>query len=342
MAKVQANSVRRRLLPIVGVVAAGLVVCALALSRTNAEPTPLSMSDQFARQVAETGTYLAVNPNTIPACAGNPECFAFTIDTRLTDTGALTGASTTYAVPTAVNGNINYAWLINWGDGTAVQTAAGASASGCNCGVSHTYAAPGQYQITIRPSGTAAIGWMRAFGVHYPTSTQIVNTMLLSIDTVLTQMMFSHATAAWWFSYRFAAAPNAIGIPQNLFASISTAGLAVFDGMFSHTFVTYGTNCTDCTIPPGLFDGINTTSGTSFIHMFESTFVGYANASQVATIPAGLFDSLDTSRGTALANMFNETFMKYGVRTATFKVDGATVGTQEFAVPYSTKNISRP
>jgi hypothetical protein len=395
--------------------------------QTNAEPTPLSMSDQFAQTVAETGTYLAADPSTIPACGGNPECFAFTIDTRLDEKGELTSTSTQYSVPTqgrAGNGSVGktYSWIINWGDGSSAQTVNGTQNPTFNfTGIPHTYATPGQYQITIRPSGTAAMGWFNSFGFFTSLASQDPRdpnaVKFLSIDTPLTNNMRSAsgqtATVNHRFSQMFFSARNAIGIPSNLFANISTTGatnfiyylhmvfhdfavdsqdavippgllnfidtstVTNFDSSFYLLFNNFASKNTSATIPPGLLSKVDTRRGTDFRQMFYGLFRGYAAASTVGDIPAGLFSTINTSAATNMQRMFQSTFATYAVasanavipeglfagitypsgaattdiylatfqdyatRTATFKVGGAVVGTQEFAGPYSTKNISR-
>ncbi|MCL2869275.1 InlB B-repeat-containing protein [Candidatus Saccharibacteria bacterium] len=263
---------------------------------------------------------------TITACAGNPECFAFTIDTRMTDTldTDLTHydeTATTFSIPTSgyVNRNIpvnTYSWTIDWGDNSAPQTCSGSSsttstnlACGTNAttatgGISHTYITPGEYQITVRPSATATIGWFNAFGFYNDTAddnVQANQNMFKSIDTPLTNLMRTQGST-YRFAYMFYGVRNATEIPANL------------------------------------FDNIDTTSDTDFSSMFYNTFNYYASSSITGTIPADLFDNLNTTNGTNFSSMFYNTFSNYARRTATFKVNGSQVGTvSTFAAPYSTK-----
>lgn len=263
----------------------------------------------------DSRAFTAVDPSTIAECAGNPECFAFTIDTRLNSTGGTTGSATSFSIPTSGNvGNANhpYNWTINWGDGTADQPVSGSSGS-TSPGIDHNYAAAGPYQITIRPTNVAAAGWMNAFGFFANTSGANADAnkhMLLSIDTPFTNMMRTKGA-----SYRFASifydARNATGIPDNLFSSISTTGDTTFMNMFYQTFNNFAYNSTSATIPAGLFDAIDTSSGVNFAYMFCATFNSYARNSSLGTIPAGLFDAVNTQNGTNFSLMFFNTFLNY-------------------------------
>jgi len=257
----------------------------------------------------------AADPSTIVACAGNPECFAFSVDTRLTETGDTTGTSTTFAVPVSgyVNGAANhtYNWTVNWGDGT--ETTHSGTGSTTSAGISHTYPSAGQYQITIRPATAAATGWFNAFGFYGNTSGANADAnkyMFRSIDTPFTNLMRTQGSS-YRFANIFAGADNGTEIPSNLFANISTAGDTDFTSMFYDTFSGYAYNSTTATIPGELFDSLDTSSGTDFEGMFVGTFTGCASSSIVATIPAGLFDSIDTSSGIDFSNMFDQTFSWY-------------------------------
>jgi len=272
---------------------------------------------QLFRPAPTASAVLAADPSTIPACGGNPECFAFSINTRLTSTGATTGTSTTFSVP--VSGQVGltnqaYNWIINWGDGTAEQTASGTSGT-TSAGITHDYVGTGagQYQITIRPTATAAAGWFNAFGFYSGTSGANVaanKDKFLSIDTPFTNLMRTEG-ATYRFAYVFYEARNGTEIPSNLFANISTASTTNFNSVFSYTFYSYAYNSTTATIPAGLFGSLNTSGGTNFNSMFSYTFYHHAYNSTTATIPAGLFGSLDTSNGTDFGSMFNSTLNSY-------------------------------
>jgi hypothetical protein len=265
-----------------------------------------------------------LNASSITNCAGQNECFAFTIDTRLTSTGATTGTSTTFLVPiSGTHGSVAntspYDWIINWGDGISTTEKGPGSNTG---GISHTYSNAGQYQITIRPNGTATTGWLNAFGA-YTGNTSGANALdnlykFRSINTPLTDLMASKNSTNRFYK-TFYGWRNAIGIPTQLFAKITTTGDTDLSGMFSLTFYYFAYNATDVSIPAGLFNTINTASGTNFEDMFYKTFslVGYK--STVGTIPAGLFSTINTSNGTNLNSLFDSTFDSYA--------NDSTVGT---------------
>ncbi|MCL2869791.1 hypothetical protein FWF48_03220, partial [Candidatus Saccharibacteria bacterium] len=266
----------------------------------------------------------AADPSTIPGCNGNSECFAFTINTKLDAQGGLTNTGLTFAIPTNDHGGGGkpYNWLVNWGDGN-IEPVSGTSSSSGVSAVAHTYASAGQYQITIQPNGTPQIGWFDAFGAFITNLTNnpssvIYQSMFLSIDTMLTNLMRTNGVDAR-FSFMFYGMYNAIGIPANLFTNVSTAGDVNLGMMFDYTFADFARNSTTATIPAGLFDFLDTSQADDFVGMFENTFMNFAQNSTVGTIPAGLFDSMDTRNGMFFLATFNGTFNNYA--------QNSTVGT---------------
>ena len=283
------------------------------------------------------------NPaSTISTCVGQSECFAFTINTRLDESGGLTGTTpNVFSIPTSNPSPFN--WTIDWGDGGATQTVSGTGASN-SAGIPHTYSAPGEYRITILPNGTAANGWFKAFGFWTNTNGANANPnkyKFRSINTPFTTMMRRNSSLpdSWDSSFIniFYGATNGLGIPTGLFDSLNTTNGTSFSYMFRFTFMFYAYNSTTGTIPAGLFDSIDTTNGTNFGSMFNSTFSNYALNSATGTIPAGLFDSIDTTNGTDFGSMFDSTFSNYARRTATFGHSGATLEDQLFINVYSVK-----
>ena len=283
------------------------------------------------------------NPaSTISTCVGQSECFAFTINTRLDESGGLTGTTPNiFLIPTSNPSPFN--WTIDWGDGGATQTVSGTGASN-SAGIPHIYSAPGEYRITILPNGTAANGWFKAFGFWTNTNGANANPnkyKFRSINTPFTTMMRRNSSLpdSWDSSFIniFYGAANGLGIPTGLFDSLNTTNGTSFGYMFGSTFQYYAYNSTAGTIPAGLFDSIDTTNGTSFGSMFGSTFSNYAYNSTTGTIPTGLFDSIDTTNGTSFSSMFNATFYNYARRTATFGHSGATLEDQLFINVYSVK-----
>ena len=283
------------------------------------------------------------NPaSTISTCVGQSECFAFTINTRLDESGGLTGTTpNVFSIPTSNPSPFN--WTIDWGDGGATQTVSGTGASN-SAGIPHIYSAPGEYRITILPNGTAANGWFKAFGFWTNTNGANANPnkyKFRSINTPFTTMMRRNSSLpdSWDSSFIniFYGAANGLGIPTGLFDSLNTTNGTSFGYMFGSTFQYYAYNSTAGTIPAGLFDSIDTTNGTNFGSMFYKTFSQYARNSTTGTIPTGLFDSIDTTNGTSFSSMFNATFYNYARRTATFGHSGATLEDQLFINVYSVK-----
>ena len=336
----------------------------------------LGFSQLFASSQS-VNALTADDPLTIPACNSNPECFAFGIDTRLTETGNITNTNTTFSVP--ISGRVNntdnsYNWIVNWGDGT--ETTHSGTGNTTSAGISHTYSSAGPYQIAIRPAVAATDGWFNAFGFYQNTSGANTTTnkyLFRSINTPFTNLMRTQGSA-YRFAYTFYGARNSTEIPNNLFANVSTIGSTNLTGMFAHTFFEYAYNSTTATIPAGLFDSldtssgrrfswtfrntfdyyaynsaigtiptslfgsINTSSGTDFPQMFDGTFSNYAYSSAAGTIPANLFSSIITSSGTDFFDMFNATFFNYARRSASFAVNGSIVATSsQFQGPYAVK-----
>ncbi|MBS7346677.1 MAG: hypothetical protein KIG14_03120, partial [Candidatus Sacchiramonaceae bacterium] len=236
------------------------------------------MKDQAHADPISNPAIFYENPDIeLASCEGESECFAFTIDTRLDATGGLTGADTTFAIPTSNASPYN--WIINWGDGTANQTISG-SGPNYSAGVSHTYPTTGTYRITIRPV-TVTAGWFRAFGFYPNLTGANSNTnkyKFKAINTPFTNSMrFASSTIMNdTYRYLFYSCRNGEQIPAKLFSKLDTSNGTSFSSMFSNTFYNYAQNSTTATIPAGLFDSIDTSSGTDFNSMFFSTFSNYA------------------------------------------------------------------
>ncbi|MCL2869585.1 hypothetical protein FWF48_02140 [Candidatus Saccharibacteria bacterium] len=276
----------------------------------------------------------AADPSTIPACNGNSECFAFTVDTRLTSSGATTNTTTSFSIPTSGNvGSANnpYKWLIDWGDGSDQQAVSGTSGS-TSAGIAHNYASTGgagQYQITIQPNGTATAGWLNAFSFKDNTAGANTNAnkyMFRSIDTPFTELMRTKG-AAYRFSQIFYGTVNGTVIPSNLFTNVSTTGDTNLSYLFSSTFYNFASNSTTAAIPAGLFSSIDTSSGTNFDHVFHGTFYAYATNSTTGTIPTGLFSTIDTSRGTNFNYAFFSTFSNYAKKSTTATIPAGLFST---------------
>ncbi|NCU34020.1 hypothetical protein EOM27_01690, partial [Candidatus Saccharibacteria bacterium] len=196
------------------------------------------------------------NPaSTISTCLGQSECFAFTINTRLDESGGLTGTTPNiFLIPTSNPSPFN--WTIDWGDGGATQTVSGTGASN-SAGIPHIYSAPGEYRITILPNGTAANGWFKAFGFWTNTNNGANANpnkyKFRSINTPFTTMMRRNSSLpdSWDSSFAriFYGATNGLGIPTGLFDSLNTTNGTSFSSMFADTFSDYAYNSTTGTIP---------------------------------------------------------------------------------------------
>jgi len=275
------------------------------------------------------GIYTASIAHSIIDKVDNSESFMFTIDTRMTDTldtdpTHYDGTATTFYVPTSGYAGVSvdywdptdspYDWIINWGDGSALQAAAGIS-SVYDEGIMHDYATPGEYQITISSNGEATAGWLDAFGFYFdPWNGTVTNTldnklMFKSIDSQLTNLMRTLGGGS--YAYMFYEARNAVEIPANLFALIDFTGVDDMTCMFYGTFGFYAYNSTAATIPSGLFDSMSSAAPNNTEGLFDLTFNYYAYNSTAATIPSDLFALVDTSLVTHMPQMFYCTFNYY-------------------------------
>jgi len=264
-----------------------------------------------------------INQNT--PTFGWPQEFKFTVNTKLTDVidtnaGYQTGTATTFIIPTQgfVSGNMTkaYSWRIDWGDGSAIQTATGVGAA---AGITHDYVSTGgagEYQITIMSNGGATAGWLDAFGFGTGTTGAAAaanKNKIKTIDTSITDLMRTR-NATYRFAYMFDGTRNLRTIPAWLFDGIDMTGSTNLSYMFMNMFNGAAYNSTVSTIPSGLFDFLegSNASGTNAQQMFRNTFTNYGYNSTVANVPLGLFDYISTIGATDLSYMFYQTFMGFG------------------------------
>jgi len=246
------------------------------------------------------------------------EVFKFTIDTRMTDTldtdpAHFDGVDTVFTIGTGGTywWDNQFDWLIDWGDGSPVETATGSGTSG----ITHDYAStggPGEYQITIMPNGTPTAGWMDVFGFGSGAGADQANrNMFKTIDSPIPPS-YRFPEALWSFTWTFYGLRNATSIPEDLFSLIDTSTTSDFSNMFDGTFFYYAYNSTSFTIPAGLFDSLDLSSATGTAMMFADTFRSCAYNSTSATIPSGLFDKVNTTNSLNLGGLFQSTFYQYG------------------------------
>jgi hypothetical protein len=321
------------------IVFAGALMVAFWSARIN---QPVSPSSALSSLDPDDPTNFTMNPAVdIPACAGQTECFAFTIDTRITTDGAVdVSQAADFDLPTKGKARkpyvtTSYDWIVDWGDGITDTLTGSANSSTPQI---HTYAAHGEYQITIRPSNAVpSQGWFNAFGLGHSHTLTVNAAKLISINTPFSNLARTTSTAM--FSEVFYGSCNLVGIPAQLFANTNTSSVTDFGQMFDSAFYNAAYNRSSATIPAGLFDSINTSLGTNFGSMFRSTFSCYASSSS-GIIPAGLFDSIDTGQGTSFDSMFFNTFYFYSQRTAVFidTNDNSVVTSNSFRNIYSTKD----
>ena len=250
----------------------------------------------------------------------NEEFFAFTINT---------GSSNTFAIPTM--NAYPYDWIIDWGDGTARETASGTGAVDSN-GISHTYTNNGIYRIIIRPNGAMG-SWFRAFGFGAVTTgagTTANKQKLIAINSTLTIAMFAEpnaTTVGTYFAYAmFYGCSGLTSLPSNfnLPAGITTVGTYFARQMF------YG--CSGLTSLPSNFNlptGITTVGNYFAQQMFFgcSSLVFVLNST--FKFPQGLSQAQVNQ-----SNMFYQTF--YNMSAAQGRDASTVIGT--LPAPNSARN----
>jgi hypothetical protein len=279
------------------------------------------------------------------------EVFKFTIDMRLTDTvntdpGHMSSADTLFEIPTVASiGNV-FHWDVDWGDGSSENV----GSYGGECmwgGTSHSYATPGQYQISIRPSyNTNYNSWMNCFrnshvecysaGSSSFSGSKANLAKIKSIDTILTENMFTT------FSQRFGCMRNLELIPDNLFSEIDFSSMTACDYLFSETFRQTSYNITTMTIPTNLFSTLDTSNCQTTRAMFQNTFYNFAYSSSVATIPNGFLNGVDTTNSTNINSVLEGTFSGFAYankKGGTPDTDLGTVFTNATLVGFTASNV---
>ncbi|MDR0718136.1 MAG: hypothetical protein LBF78_00765, partial [Treponema sp.] len=178
---------------------------------------------------------------------GNEQFFTFTVQT--------TAANQYFYIP--VSGRLGsnsppgyvyppYDWNIDWGDGPAVERAAG-NGGETAAGIGHAYEAAGTYRITITPAGEED-AWLGAFGFRSITegaNSQDNKNRVVSVDSPLrplmtrTQAQIAEGTApSYEWVYTFSDCQNdAFTMGEGFrfsdeWDSITTAGDSFAEAMF--------------------------------------------------------------------------------------------------------------
>ena len=199
--------------------------------------------------------------------AQNAEYFQFTIRVN---------AGNIFYLPTAQwlpdDGINTFDWIIDWGDGSELETVSGVS----NDEVIHLYTKAGDYSIKIYYNGeNPPIDWLGAFGFGYSWDALVNSTSnkqkLISIDTPFPE----GSRCITGYPYTFVECENLISVPENLFGSICNAVERVFEGTFS--------DCTSFNSPIKFPALPNATS-----RIFAYTFDFCRNFDSLVTFPSEL------------------------------------------------------
>lgn len=167
------------------------------------------------------------------------ESFVFTINS---------GSDSTFIIPTCGSlGNINnhYNWDIDWGDGNYSQdSGTGDRINGS--GISHTYSSSNtNYNITITPTNSSEVGWLRAFGFYNGISGSLSSsnrTKVISCNTNLTENMIrTGQTDSYVCAYMFDECNSfnmgpLFNLPQGLTVVGSNFCTSMFNGCSSSSF----------------------------------------------------------------------------------------------------------
>jgi hypothetical protein len=104
---------------------------------------------------------------------------------------AVADGDLSYLIPVSGNGQTGFtnSWWVDWGDGALTQEIVTPSVAADAVAPSHTYAAAGEYWITIRPAGSLD-AWARCFGYNTNTAAlhnaQANKNKLVEIDYAIT------------------------------------------------------------------------------------------------------------------------------------------------------------
>ncbi len=184
---------------------------------------------------------------------------------------------------------------IDWGDGNPAEVIT--KTNTIDTTYSHTYSAPGAYDIGI--SGQATSYSPDSYTAAITFSADKGNENIASISGSLGAIfgtLNSGAEKQPRFFQTFYYSLNLTGnIPDNLFSGIYGAPI---ESMFYSTFE--GCNGLTGSIPSGLFSGL---SGAPAMYLFDYTFYGCSGLT--GKIPAGLFDGIS---GPPAPFMFEYTF----------------------------------
>lgn len=249
--------------------------------------------------------------------------FKFTVDTTLTQSGGHNQSDGNFVLYFSSNYTPAGASPITilWGDGTSTTNAFSGA-------FSHTYATPGEYQITLLPElfvdGEPPKGWLSCFHLDSTSFDK-----LKSIDKrfpdgsfIMCPLGSSAASlpgrAVTSLSDVFTQTRNLESAPDGLFAG------AIFAGDGTNACQMFNTSFRECGINTGfsplklatvLFKKIDTTNFTDTSYMFSHTFY-QAGSSSDSTIPSDIFSSIVCSNVTNFRDMFRNTFY-YALRNST-------------------------
>ena len=183
-------------------------------------------------------------------------------------------------------------YTIDWGDGPVqflVKPSAGIQT------ISHSYATPGDYVVTIKGKATAYSTDINIAAITFNLSAQKAKIKGISGSLGQTFSTLPNGTNPRFVQTFDSCTELVSEIPPELFSGITGQPAA---RMFSHLF----NQCNKITgsIPPGLFSGL---SGTPTQDMFRHTFAYCHNIT--GTIPPGLFAGI---AGAPATYMFSATF----------------------------------
>ncbi|MGL5981570.1 MAG: BspA family leucine-rich repeat surface protein, partial [Phocaeicola sp.] len=228
-----------------------------------------------------------------------------------------TSASTRYTLPFGVYGITGYYTLtVDWGDGSEVQTFP--ALSPLAGGINHTYAAVGEYTITIMSSEKdyeraqmPIVSWEND-KLLMSINTPLLNTAETRLSSVfsgctsLTSIpgdLFKYFTAVTSFSSMFSGCTSLAEIPGRLFAH--NTGATSFSFLFS--------GCTSLTsIPVDLF------ASNSEVANFGSSFSGCTSLTE---IPGRLF--ANNEKVTNFGSLFEKCTLLNSIPEGLFKYNTA-------------------
>ncbi len=229
--------------------------------------------------------------------------FKFTIDTTLTTTATPNPSNVTFTLPFLLNtsyfkGTCDV--IVDWGDGTTDTKQAGVYGA-----LTHTYSAPGEYQVTLIPNqfvnGEVKEGWLSA-GLYSSSAGDYQKIKSIDSPFPIRGVLFRIGGQGSSPDYCYSSKPYSLlrglmhleSVPDNLFDNVRVEKAPGFNvstaykDFFYTVFAYFGafTSISPIPLAKKLFAKFDLSDATALEDTFHSIF----SEAWVDKIPTGLFD----------------------------------------------------